>query len=44
LLDAGAYEEALGLMQDAMALVRPLPLMVTFQRLLLALGRTYHAL
>jgi tetratricopeptide (TPR) repeat protein len=44
LLDVGAYEEALGLMQDAMALARTLPLMVTFQRLFLAQGRTYHAL
>jgi tetratricopeptide (TPR) repeat protein len=44
LLDAGASEEALGLMQDAMALARTLPLMVTFQRLFLAQGRTYHAL
>jgi tetratricopeptide (TPR) repeat protein len=43
LLDAGAYEEALGLMQDAMALVRTLPPTLIFQRLLLAQGRTYHA-
>jgi len=44
LLDAGAYEEALGRMQDAMALARTLPPTLIFQRFLFALGRTYHAL
>jgi len=44
LLEAGAYEEALGLMQDAMALVRTLPPTFICQRLFLAQGRTYHAL
>jgi tetratricopeptide (TPR) repeat protein len=44
LLDAGAYEEALGLMQDAMALARTLPPTLLFQRLLTALGSVYHAL
>jgi len=44
LLDAGAYEEALGLMQDAMALARTLPPTLIFQRLLTALGSVYHAL
>jgi tetratricopeptide (TPR) repeat protein len=43
-LDAGAYEEALGLMQDAMALARTLPPTLLFQRLLTALGSVYHAL
>ncbi len=44
LLDAGAYEEALGLMQDAMALARTLPRTLIFQRLLTALCSVYHAL
>jgi DNA-binding SARP family transcriptional activator len=44
LLDAGAYEEALGLMQDAMALARTLPPTLIFQRFLTALGSVYHAL
>src|SRR5712692_7894987 len=44
LLEAGAYEEALGLMQDAMALARTLPRTLIFQRFLYGLGRTYHAL
>ena len=44
LLDAGAYEEALGLMQDAMVLARTLPPTLIFQRLLTALGSVYHAL
>src|SRR2546426_7080705 len=44
LLDAGAYEEALGLMQDAMALARTLPRTLIFQRFLTALGSVYHAL
>ncbi len=43
LLDAGAFEEALELMQAAMALARTLPPMLSFQRLLTALGMTYHA-
>ncbi len=44
LLDAGAYEEALGLMQDTMALARTLPPTLIFQRFLTALGSVYHAL
>src|SRR5712692_9937119 len=44
LLEAGAYEEALGLMQDAMALARTLPRTLIFQRLLTALCSVYHAL
>ncbi len=44
LLDAGAYEEALGLMQDAMALARTLPPTLIFQRFLYGLGNVYHAL
>ena len=44
LLDAGAYEEALVLMQDAIALARTLPPTILFQRFLYGLGRTYHAL
>ena len=44
LLDAGAYEEALVLMQYAMALARPLPPNLLLQSFLPALGRTYHAL
>jgi DNA-binding SARP family transcriptional activator len=42
LLEAGAYEEALGLMQDAVALARPLPL--TLQAFLIPLGSVYQAL
>jgi tetratricopeptide (TPR) repeat protein len=44
LLDAGAYEEALGFMQDTMALARTLPPTLIFQRFLTALGSVYHAL
>jgi DNA-binding SARP family transcriptional activator/predicted ATPase len=44
LLEAGAYEEALGLMQDAMALARTLPPTLIFQRFLYGLGNIYHAL
>ncbi len=44
LLDAGAYEEALVLMQHTVALARTLPPTIIFQRVLIALGRTYHAL
>jgi tetratricopeptide (TPR) repeat protein len=44
LLDAGAYEEALGLMQDAMALARSLPPTLILQRFLYGLGYVYHAL
>src|SRR5262249_2208850 len=44
LLEAGAYEEALLLTQSAVALARTLPPMVSFQRLLAALGGTYQAL
>ena len=43
LLDAGAYEEALVLMQDAVAPARTLPPMVNFQIFLTALGSTYQA-
>ncbi len=43
LLEAGAYEEALGLMQDGMALARTLPPTLSFQGFLTVLGRTYHA-
>jgi DNA-binding SARP family transcriptional activator len=41
LLDAGAYEEALALMQSTMALALTLPSTLIFQ--FIALGRTYHA-
>ncbi|HEX6551888.1 MAG TPA: AAA family ATPase [Ktedonobacteraceae bacterium] len=44
LLEAGAYEDALGLMQHAVALAQTLPLTVIFQGFLTGLGRTYHAL
>jgi predicted ATPase/DNA-binding SARP family transcriptional activator len=44
LLDAGAYEEALGLTQHAIALARTLPPTVIFHRLLAALGTIYQAL
>jgi predicted ATPase/DNA-binding SARP family transcriptional activator len=44
LLDAGAYEEALGLTQHAIALARTLPPTVIFHRLLAALGTVYQAL
>jgi len=44
LLDTGAYEEALGLMQDIVAPGRTLPPTLLFQRFLTALERTYHAL
>ncbi len=44
LLEAGAYEEALGLTQHAMALARTLPPTLIFQRLLTVLGSVYHAL
>src|SRR6266567_3565140 len=44
LLDAGAYEEALGLMQASMALARTLPPTLIFQRFLYGLGNVYHAL
>jgi tetratricopeptide (TPR) repeat protein len=43
LLEAGAYEEALALIQHAVALARPLPPMITFQRLLPGLGSVYQA-
>ncbi len=43
LLEAGQYEEALGLTQPAVALARTLPPTLSFQRLLTALGGTYHA-
>ncbi len=44
LLDAGAYEEALVLMQDAVAPARTLPPVVNFQIFLTALGSTYQAM
>src|SRR5262249_51257749 len=44
LLEVGAYEEALGLIQHPLALARPFPPTLIFQRFLTALGRTYHAL
>src|SRR5260370_33547339 len=44
LLEAGAYEEALVLMQQALALARTLPPTMIFQRSLMALGRAYQAL
>lgn len=44
LLDAGAYEEALGLMQHSYALARTLPPTIHFQSLLTGLGSVYHAL
>src|SRR6266704_1559191 len=44
LLDAGAYEEALVIMQHAVAQARTLPPTIIFQRFLIALGKTYHAL
>src|SRR5437588_7942484 len=43
LLDAGAYEEALALMQPTIPLVRTLPPTFIYQRFLLTLGNTYHA-
>src|SRR5260221_12113017 len=43
LLDAGAYEEALVLIQPTLALARTLPPTVNFQRFLTALGSTYQA-
>ncbi len=44
LLEGGAYEEALVLMQQAVALARSLPLRVNFQGVLIGLGSVYHAL
>jgi len=44
LLEAGAYEEALGLTQHTMALARTLPPSINVQRFLTALGSTYQAL
>src|SRR5260370_36687892 len=44
LLEAGAYEEALVLMQQALALARTLPPTMIFQRSLIALRRAYQAL
>jgi len=44
LLEAGAYEEALVLMQQALALARTLPPIMIFQRFLIALGRAHQAL
>src|SRR5712691_1094006 len=44
LLDAGAFEEALELMQHSVAQARTLPPTIIFQRFLIALGKTYHAL
>jgi tetratricopeptide (TPR) repeat protein len=44
LLDAGAYEEALGLMQPTLAQARTLPPTLIYQRFLMTLGNTYHAM
>ena len=44
LLDAGAFEEALLLMQQTVAQARTLPPTIIFQRFLIALAKTYHAL
>jgi tetratricopeptide (TPR) repeat protein len=44
LLEAGAYEEALLLMQQVLALARTLPPTINFYRFLTALGGTYQAL
>jgi DNA-binding SARP family transcriptional activator len=44
LLEAGEYEEALVLMQDAVALARTLPLTVNFPRLLTVLGSVSQAI
>ncbi len=44
LLDAGTYEEALVLMQHAIAQAPTLPRTIKFPRLLTALGSTYQAL
>ncbi|HEX6551350.1 MAG TPA: AAA family ATPase [Ktedonobacteraceae bacterium] len=43
LLEAGAYEEALELIQPTLAQARTLPPTFIYQRFLTALGRTYHA-
>src|SRR5947209_5401789 len=43
LLEAGAYEEALALMQPTIPLVRTLPPTFIYQRFLMTLGNTYHA-
>jgi len=43
LLEAGAYEEALALIQHAVALARTLPPTINFQRLLPVLGSVYQA-
>src|SRR5205807_6641105 len=42
LLEAGAYEEALVLVQDAAALAWTLPPTLNFQSFLIALGSTYQ--
>jgi DNA-binding SARP family transcriptional activator/tetratricopeptide (TPR) repeat protein len=44
LLDGGAFEEAFLLMQRTVAQARTLPPTIIFQRFLIALGKTYHAL
>ena len=44
LLDAGAYEEALGLVQAAIALAQTLPPTLIFQGFLYGLSNVYHAL
>src|SRR5205823_3785637 len=44
LLEAGAYEEALALIQPALPQARTLPSTLIFQRLLTNLGNTYQAL
>ncbi len=44
LLEGGAYEEALVLMQHAVALARTFPSTINLERVLTALGSVYHAL
>lgn len=44
LLEAGAYEEALLLLQDTLALARTLPPSINVQRFLTSLGSSYQAL
>jgi len=44
LLEAGTYEETFRLMQQAAGLARTLPTTLHFQRFLITMGNTYHAL
>ena len=44
LLDAGVYEETLGLMQQAVTLARTFPPTINFQSFLIGLGSVYQAL